>query len=435
MQRLLERYLGWCAHRTIKRDKPLVVAIAGSVGKTSIRYALTQALSGRLSPEEFRCSKKNYNNELGVPLSIFDLEMPGKNPFKWIAVMAVAASYAFGVKRLEMRYLVLEMGADHPGDMKYLIKMAPPTIAIISSLGAEHTEYFGSEEKAVEEERLILKALPGTGEAILNTDEDWTWSSRNLAECEVVGFGKSPEAVVRIISADIKYDPAHPADAGLEINLEVLRNHAYSLYLKGVYGEPHAYAIAATLAFMVSMDHLSKPAVQYLQDVYQGVPGRTRIIPGIKNTILLDDSYNAQPQAMRSAIGDLARFPIPARGKRIAALGDMLELGSLTEAEHRNIGRLVAESNIDVLVCCGKLARVMAKEAVSAGMPADCVHQFDTSAQAGLFIQQEILKPNDTVLIKGSQGVRMEKITKELMADPLRASELLVRQSEDWLRK
>jgi UDP-N-acetylmuramoyl-tripeptide--D-alanyl-D-alanine ligase len=435
MQKTLEQFLGRCVHRTILRDKPTVVAICGSVGKSSARYALTLGLKGKLSEDEVRSSKKNFNNELGIPLSVFDCDMPGKNPFKWLKLLWEAYLHSVGLKTLRARYLVLEMAADHPGDLDYLIAMAPPQVAIVTAMGAEHTEFFGSVEKAVEEERKILEALPEYGEAVLNADDPLVWESRKIIKSEYVSYGKAQENVVSIRSSRVIYDPGYPEDAGLELELMILRNRLYNFRLKGVFGETHAYAISAAIGFCISMDHMSAPAIDYIKSHYVGMAGRTRLIPGIKQTMLLDDSYNAQPQAMQAAVRELKGFPVPAGGRRIAALGDMLELGELSEGEHRKIGQQIAESNIDFLVCCGKLAAIIGKTAAEAGMPAERISYFEKSPEAALYIQQNILQTNDVVLVKGSQGSRMEKITKELMADPLKASELLVRQTPEWLKR
>ncbi|MFA6100063.1 MAG: Mur ligase family protein [Patescibacteria group bacterium] len=434
MQKALEKFLGKCVRRTILRDKPTVVAIAGSVGKSSARNALTLALKGRLSPEDVRSSKKNFNNELGIPLSVFDCDMPGRNPLKWIKLLWEAYLHASGFKKLRARYLILEMAADHPGDLDYLISIAPPQVAIITAMGAEHTEYFHSVEKAIEEERKILKAIPEHGEVILNADDPLVWESRGLTKSEFVSYGKGQENVVSIRSSKVSYDPQYPEEAGLELELMILRNRQYKFRLKGVYGETHAYAISAAIGFCISMDHMSAPAIDYLESHYVGMAGRTRLIPGIKQTMLLDDSYNAQPQAMQSAIRDLMNFPVPPGGRRIAVLGDMLELGELAETEHQKIGQQIAAANVDYLVCCGKLAAIIGKTAAEAGMTGKIAY-FDKSPEAALHIQQEILQPNDVVLIKGSQSSRMEKVVKELMAEPLKAPELLVRQSEDWLKR
>lgn len=421
-----------CAKKAIMRDKPVIVAIGGSVGKTSARQALSLALEASLRKDEFRASRKNYNNELGVPLSVFGCDAPGKDLFKWLVLLCTGAAYALGAKRLTMRYVVLEMAADHPGDLDYLINLAPPSVVIMTAMGPEHTEYFGSVENAVSEERKLLQALPQDGEAILNGDDMDCRDSASLTRAEVIYYGREPQATVTIVGCGIVYDSLLPNKAGTEVELAVLQNRSYKLFLKGVFGDTHAYAIASALAFCVSMDHMSGPVIDYLQENYTGMPGRSRLVPGIKNTMLLDDSYNAQPQAMKKALHELSGFPVETGSKRIAVLGEMLELGDLAEKEHREVGRIVVVNNIDFLVCCGKLARIIGDSAVASGLPNDKVAYFENSSEAGLYIQQQLLKKGDVVLIKGSQGSRMEKITRELMADPLRASELLVRQSPEW---
>ncbi len=433
MRKQLEKYLGACVKRTLGRDKPRVLAIAGSVGKTSARYALSVAMSRPNQEETYRSSRKNFNNELGVPLSVFACDMPGKSVAKWLEVLWVATAHAIGLKKIKVKWLILEIAADHPGDLDYLLDMLKPNVAIMTSMGAEHTEYFGTVDAAIDEERKVLLALPEDGEALLNTDDESTWNSRHLTKAEVIGFGKSSSAAVRIKNVQTVYDPQNPESAGLDIEFEILRNHVKTIRLRGVYGEAHAYAVAASLAFLLSLDQGLEAAMDYIQDNYVGMPGRTRIVPGIKGTALLDDSYNAQPQAMASALRDLARFPVTPAGRRIAVLGDMLELGSLTESEHEAVGKMAAETGVDILVTCGKYGKLIGEAAAKAGMPNEKVFMFDASSDAGLFLQQEIIKPGDALLIKGSQGSRMEKITKELMAEPLRAPELLVRQSQEWL--
>ena len=435
MQKIIEIILGWCVRRAILRDGPMVVAIAGSVGKTSTRNAISVAMSGLFRSDEYRTSKKNYNNELGLPISVFDAEMPGKNVFKWFNLFLLAFLYAVGIKKLDMRYLVLEMAADRKGDLDYLLRIAPPKIAIMTAMGPEHVEHFGSLEAAIEEERRVLRALPDDGEAILNTDDGMTWESRDLVKAEAIGYGRAAEAVVRIESAKVFYDEKDFNNSGLDVNIKIMNYSNYVIRLRGVFGEPHAYAVAAALAFCESMDHESKSAVLKLAQDYRCMPGRSCLVEGIKNTVLLDDSYNAQPQAMVAAIKDLHNFPVIEGGRRIAVLGDMLELGDLAVHEHEKIGELIADYNIDFLVCCGKLARTIAHSAELKGMSKDNIFIFDSSSEAGYFLQQEIIKKGDAVLIKGSQGLRMEKVTKELMADPLRAEELLVRHTKDWLNR
>jgi UDP-N-acetylmuramoyl-tripeptide--D-alanyl-D-alanine ligase len=435
MRKMLEAYLGWCTKRAILRDKPIVVAIGGSVGKTSARNAITLTLSALFKPEEYRASIKNYNNELGLPISVFAKTMPGKNIKRWVDLLVTAFLYAIGLKKLTMRYLVLEMGADHPGDLDYLLRIAPPQVAVMMAMGPEHIEFFGSVESAIEEERRILRALPEDGEAVLNTDDAFTWESRDLVKGEVVGFGRGAEALVRIESTQVVYDQNNFEESGLEVHYKVMGYHDFTVRLKGVFGEPNAYAVASSLVFCLCMDHDLKPVIEKITNEYSGIVGRTRMIKGIKKTVILDDTYNAQPQAMVSAIKDLIKFPVPDGGRRIAVLGDMLELGETALHEHELIGELVAKSNVDILITCGKLGRIIAEKAIIAGMSESKIKMFEKSEEAGYFLQQEVIRQGDVILAKGSQGIRMEKIVKELMADPLRAEELIVRQTPEWLMK
>ncbi len=432
---MLERYLGWCTRKAIVRDRPIVVAIGGSVGKTSARQAVEIAMSGLFKPEEFRTSQKNYNNEIGLPISVFAKAMPGRYLLRWLDLLITATGYAIGFNKLTMRYLVLEMGADHPGDLDYLLNIAPPQVAIITAMGAEHIEYFGSVAEAVKEEQKILQALPIDGEAILNLDDESTRNSRTLAPSEIVGFGKNTEAVAKIESTKIVYDQENFVNSGLEVSIKIMGYHDFTFVLRGVFGEPHAYAAASALAFCLAMDHDVKPAVAKMMQDYKGAAGRTRLIKGIKKTVILDDTYNAQPQAMTSAIRDLVRFPVVAGGRRIAVLGDMLELGDLAQKEHEAIGKQIAESNIDLLICCGTLGRIIGDMAIIHGMNEAKVTVMENSEKAGYYLQQEVIGPGDVILAKGSQSMRMEKVVKELMAEPMRAQELLVRQTPEWLTK
>jgi UDP-N-acetylmuramoyl-tripeptide--D-alanyl-D-alanine ligase len=153
------------------------------------------------------------------------------------------------------------------------------------------------------------------------------------------------------------------------------------------------------------------------------------LLKGIKNTWIIDDTYNSSPIASVSALEVLSSSSV--LGKKIAVLGDMLELGASTESEHKKIGYRVQDLDLDLLITVGERSRDIARGAIEAGMNENNVFMFSSSEEAGKFIQNRI-KQNDLILIKGSQGVRCEKIVKEIMADPLNARNLLVRQTGMW---
>lgn len=428
---LIEQYLGWCTKRALTRARPLVIAVAGSVGKTSTKTAIGVALGAYEADSPVVASKKNYNNELGVPLTVFECDAPGRSPFKWLRLLWRAKYFAlFG--KLPAAIYVLEMGTDHPGDLDYLLSIAPPHISVLTAIGPEHTEFFGSVEGVAQEEASVLRALPSKGVAITNADDLEIQKITLPAETKRLTFGADDMATARILMTSVALDD-EPSRCGLDVAVAMFGT-TYHFRLHRSVGRPQAYAAAAALAVVAALDGDEREAAQRLEEAFDGAPGRMRLIEGIKHTWLIDDAYNSSPLAALSALRDLKNFPVTLAGRRIAALGDMLELGNLAERAHTDIGRAVAENGIDMLVACGTLAHAVADAATEAGLSDDCVFTFATSAEAGRFIQDR-MKENDVVLIKGSQGARMERITRELMAHPDQAEPLLVRQSKEWLEK
>ena len=174
------------------------------------------------------------------------------------------------------------------------------------------------------------------------------------------------------------------------------------------------------------------PEMKKLVDKIPGEPGRMHPIAGIKGSLLLDDSYNAAPASMLAALEVLKQFIVVESARRIAVLGKMAELGSLTQDEHRMLGLRVAEGGVDLLVCVGEPAQDIRQGAMEAGMPEDHIQFFPDAKEAGRWLDREV-KKGDVVLIKGSQSARMEWVVKDLMAEPLHAPDLLVRQDSKWL--
>jgi UDP-N-acetylmuramoyl-tripeptide--D-alanyl-D-alanine ligase len=220
--------------------------------------------------------------------------------------------------------------------------------------------------------------------------------------------------------------------------------HQTTVFLPGVFGTSVAYAIAAAFAVGLAMD-ISTEEMTRSATSYVGLPGRARIIQGVKYTTLLDDSYNAAPTSVLTAIRDMAAIPLQEHQRRIVCVGEMRELGEQAESLHRRVAEEVVRLGIDLFVPCGIFADAMAETAEKAGMDADRIHPFSDAPEAALFIQDWI-RPGDLVLAKGSEGplpgsekwktvtgVRMERVIKELMADPAHAEDLLCRQTPAWL--
>ncbi len=444
LQQSLERWLGRMAKRTIRRERPTVIGITGSVGKSSTKEAIRAVLASVVPASALCVTRKNYNNELGVPLTLFGLSSPGRSPLAWARLLWTAWLHGMGLRRTGYRVLVLEMGADKPGDLAYLTSIAPPSVSVVTAVTPEdpsmapvHAEQYPSVDAVAQEKSTLVRVLGEEGIAILNADDMRVFGMRHLTRAKTLTFGETDASHVRILSTSVRMaDDAHGrVPTGVEALFEV-RGMRMTVYLPGVFGRSAAYALAAALAVRVALGYAVDPR-EDIGALLTPMAGRVRILPGIKHTTLFDDSYNSSPVAVLSALRDLAALDLLPGQRRAACLGEMRELGPQTEMLHRRVGEEAAKRGIDLLVCCGTFAHAMADGARAAGMTEDRLRIIEDTPEAGLFLQ-EWIKPGDVILAKASQGtkstkgVRMERVIKELMAEPLRAKELLCRQEARW---
>lgn len=424
LKRTLERLLGSLARAVVRKYRPKIIAITGSVGKTTTRAACVAVLSTRF---RVRGSDKNYNNEIGVPITILGCDAPGSSPFSWLGIFLKGLWLLFENDARYPQVLVLEMGADHPGDLAHLISIAPPDVGVVTAVAAAHTEFFASVDGVLAEKKVVVTSLSADNAAVINADDENLKKIIGEIRAPVVSFGFSVGATVQGREVEVRYS-ADGKPEGMEAEM-VLDGQEVGLIIPRALGRPVVYAALAAAAVGRAM-LLDSAEIQLGLATFDPPAGRLRIIDGIKRTTLIDDTYNASPRAAREALDILVQ--VKASGRRIAVLGDMLELGALTEETHREIGRHAAELHVDLLITVGAAAHFIADEARAAGLYDSAVFSFDVSPEAGKFLQER-MHEGDVVLIKGSQGVRCEKIVKEVMAEPLRAEKLLVRQGKGWL--
>ncbi len=442
----LQTWLGQCAAKTLRREHPLIIAVTGSVGKSTTKQAIGAILQADVPGNAVRVPENSYNNELGLPLTVFGHAAPGRSPFKWLALLGDAWATSLGLKKTGVRIFVLEMGADKAGDIAKLVKIAPPDVSVVTAITPEdaivpvHAGNYASIDALVEEKSQIIKSLKPDGYAILNADDPKVFSMRHLTNERVFTFGENEAADVRIHSKHIEVEetPHGNMPIGLRVVIE-LYHRRYDIVLAGVYGTSVAYSVGAAATVAYALDTLPEPLIEFAKH-FKPVNGRTRLIPGIKHTMLLDDSYNASPASVIQSLKDLASIETKPGQRKIACIGEMRELGDKSEEMHRRVGAEAAKAGIDVLVCCGIFGRAMEQGALANGLKQENVHFIEDTPEAGRFIQ-ELIQPGDLILAKASQGkletkgVRMERVIKELMADPARADELLVRQGAAWQRK
>lgn len=447
LRRMLEQYLGQAAKTVIIRERLFVVAVTGSVGKSTTKQTIAAVLRADSPEQHVRVTAKNYNNELGVPLTVFGLPAPGRSVVAWLQLLGVATMAKLGFWRSGLRVLVLEMGADKPGDIEYLSSIAKPDISVVTAVTPEdpnmppvHLAQYPSIDALAEQKAWLVKAMKTGGTAILNADDKRVFAMRHLTHEHILTFGETDAADIRIVKSEVKTeDSSHgKRPVGIDIQIDCYQR-SYEFFLPGVYGRSVAFAVAASVAVAQAMD-ISEEQVMGLSKAFVPMPGRTRIIPGIKHTTLFDDSYNSSPSAVLSSLRDLSALILDSGQRRVACLGEMRELGERSESMHRMVGAEAARLGLDLLVCCGIFGHAMAEGALANGMKPEAVKVIEDTPEAGLFIQDWI-KPGDIILAKASEGtihtkgVRMERVIKELMAEPMRAGELLVRQGEVWQRK
>lgn len=365
---------------------------------------------------------RNLNNEFGLPLSVIGSDSPGRSIFGWLGVFAKAYwQLWFGSFP---KILVLEMGVDKPGDMDYLLSIAKPDIAVITNIGISHYEFFKSREAVLAEKGKLAQAVSGQGAVLVNADNEGALQIGRSCSGKVIGYGFGKDSDVRLQIEQEKF--IVPAESQVVVHTPT---QDFRVIVAGI-GMPHLSSAGAGIAVGLYLNMPIEKIQKGLRS-YKPVAGRLNLINGLRKTLIIDDSYNASPDSVVEALHILARMP---HQHKVAVLGDMLELGELSESSHRHIGELAASLNLDGLVVVGAEARIIGEAASRAGMDPELIKFFNNSEDAANYMRERVV-PESAILIKGSQGARMEKVSKELLADPMSAANVLPRQYGKWLEK
>ncbi|NQV90765.1 hypothetical protein HQ487_05185 [Candidatus Uhrbacteria bacterium] len=426
MKRFIQKRLTKKVQKLLAEHKPLIIAVTGSVGKTSARNAIASVLSAKF---RVGTTRENYNNEFGVPLSILGMKSPGKSVLGWMNVLLHSP-------KTMPEVFVLEYGIDRPGDMAYLCEIAQPAISVLTRISPVHAEYFRSVEQLAEEKAVLLERTKASGLTVLNADDPRVMGLAGHAVAPILTYGFSSGADVQAkeysltTREDFSFEP-NELFSSVRAQVVSMDADVMEIMLKNVLGTT---SVSALLPAIVIAKHLGLTHEEILSALPQTQfePGRMSPIPGVKGSLIIDSSYNAAPASMSAALDVLEEFHPVEKARRIAVLGHMAELGQYTDQEHRLIGLKVAEVGVDLLLTIGEMSREIRRGAIEAGLKEECTQHFDTPEDAGRWLDREIRK-GDIVLVKGSQSARTEKIVKDVMAEPLRAKELLVRQSAYWI--
>ena len=354
---------------------PVVVGVTGSVGKTTTREMIAAVVAAR---GPVLRSAGNFNNEIGVPITLFELNSKHKTA-------------------------VIEMAMRGPGQIDYLARMAKPSIGVITNIHMSHIELLGTLDAIADAKGELLDHLPADGAGVLNADDAYFERLSRRASCRVVSFGESPNADIRAVSAGIDtkgcctFKVVTPR-GGFDVSIHVPGEHNIKDALAAI-----------AVGEVLEIDH------EHMQDALAGFKApekRSNVVPARRGYVVIDDTYNASPASVHSALKTLKMME---GGRKIAVLGDMLELGEHAAEEHLKLGRAAKETGVDMLVVVGELAGLIARGAIDAGMPVSSVLEFDESWLAAKELPDK-MRERDVVLVKGSRAMKMERIVEVLIA-------------------
>ncbi len=419
LKKIVVTVLNFEARLILRKYRPKISAVTGTVGKTSTKDAIALVLTTKFN---VRKSEKSYNSELGVPLTIIGAKSAWNNVFGWLAIFWKGLN-AVLKKEPYPEWLVLEMGVSKPDDMNNLISWIKPDVAAITALTEMpvHIEYFADAEDLIKEKAKILEGLKNDSCFVFNGDDKLILKLKDSG-VKRISYGFSEANDIRASNYNLSPD-------GITFKIDY-KGKIIPVRLPNAFGEQFVYVALCALGVGISQDLNLVEAVEALS-LFKPPAGRLNLLRGVKNSFILDDTYNSSPLAVLAALEVMKNLPAQ---RKIAVLGDMLELGKFTIDEHKKIGRMIKDYGIDLLFTVGPRAKFIAEEARETGFPAKKIFEFSDSDEVKINVQEKI-EEGDLILVKGSQFMRMEKIVEEIMAEPERKSQLLVRQEKEWTKR
>lgn len=404
------------AKRYIAKHQPKIIAVAGSIGKTSTKIAIATVLSQRY---KVRVHSGNYNVDVTVPLVVFDIDLPKNlhSPFAWFGIL-IRAEAMIHTNKDQVDVIILELGTDKPGDIEEFKSWLTPDISVVTAVVPEHMEFFKTLDAVAQEELAVASFSKLT---IINRDDVAEEYARYATTENIDTYGLSGVAEYRFVIEDAKPGQGFsgkfisPEFGEMPMQLQVVGEHNVKFVVA-------AGAVGAKLG-------LSGQQVAAGMQAFEPVAGRMNLLKGLKRSTIIDDTYNSSPVAAIAALQTLYKFPAP---QHIAVLGNMNELGDFSPQAHEQVGKACDPKVLDWVVAVGEDAeKYLAPTAASKGCQ---VRSFKNAIEAGTFVH-EIMQPEAIILVKGSQGdMYLEEAVKILLHDENDASKL-VRQTDSWLTR
>jgi UDP-N-acetylmuramoyl-tripeptide--D-alanyl-D-alanine ligase len=359
-------------HYRKKFDLP-VVAITGSVGKTTAKDIISSILSAKLNVMKTR---GNFNSQIGLPLCLTHIDK-------------------------KSQVAVLELGISKPGEMQNLVKIASPNISVVTNIGLSHVEYLKN-KTTICKEKLHIKDTLGENDTLILNGDDPTLRGAKIAHKKIVYFGFDDKNDLVAKDLSIRQE-------GISFTF---KGHGFSEPMKiKVPSKCSLYAVLAGIEIALNL-RFSMREIKKGLELYEGTPMRQQIRRTKEGVTLIDDTYNSSPDSVKSALEILEQMP--SGGKKIVVLADMMELGEFSKKEHYKLGGVLSKSNVDLLFTVGKEAKNIALGLKDSKPSATALSFFDKERMT--FELCKILSKNDIVLIKGSRGMQMEQVVEKILA-------------------
>jgi len=423
LKKIVTKILIFESKLVLRKYRPKIIAITGSVGKTSTKDAVYTVVS---KFAYVRKSEKSYNSQIGLPLTILGIPNAWSNPTLWL-LNILRGLWLIVYPHKYPAWLVLEVGVGKPGDMAETASWLSTDIVVMTTIPETpvHIEFFNSRKNLVEEKAALIKTLKPTGVLVLNADDETVLDMKTKTKNIAVTYGFNPEATLRGSEDNIYYENNIPK--GITFRVDEA-GKSLPVVMEGVFGKNHIYSGLAALACAHVVKFNILESIDMLR-IHNTPPGRMKVLVGINDSIIIDDTYNSSPIAAEAALETLGKVNAP--GRKIAVLGDMLELGRHTDEAHKKLGEL-AKKSADILVVVGPRSKFIKEGAEASRMAKKNIFDFNNSKEAAEFVSG-FVGAGDLVLVKGSQGMRMERVTAEIIKDKENRAKLLVRQEDEWL--
>jgi UDP-N-acetylmuramoyl-tripeptide--D-alanyl-D-alanine ligase len=434
------------SRRTLSKYDPVVIAVTGNIGKTTTKdyiYSFLNTKNSQNQEDFVRASQKSENSEFGMNLTILGEKNPWNSATGWIKIILRNFINLYRTKKYP-KVLVLEVGADKPGDIKFLTSIIKPDLVVLTAFQETptHGEFFSSVEQHINEKKYLVERMKKDGVIVYNADDE---VMSKIAEekklkspkIEIFSFGQETDANISILENTNLYN--EEADIiGTKIKLGInFKNFSDEIELRilDVVGEAQAYSVAAAVCVAILNNFKKEDLLNVVRNFERNFilsKSRMRILQGVLDSTIIDDSYNSSPKASLNAIETVSK--ILSKGKKIAVLGHMAELGEKTKQEHIKVAELAAKV-FDIIIFSGRYNEFYLEGVRNAKTDLSKVFLTkDSNDVLKIMSENDLIRENDLILIKGSQSARLEKVVVELLVNP-RDREEVCRQDKEWVNR